>query len=103
MTRRRDFLALAATLLAACSKAPPEKRYNLTGDVVSLDPKTHLATIKGDRIEGWMEAMTMEYPVKDESEFARLKPGDRISATVLVGESSYRLTGIQVTGKAAGK
>ena len=103
MTGRREFLAVAAALLVACSKASPEKRYTLTGDVVSLDPKTHLATIKGDKIEGWMEAMTMEYPVKDESEFAKLKPGDRITATVLVGESSYRLTGIQVTGKAAAK
>ena len=45
------------------------------GDVIGVDPKTQMATIKGDKIEGWMEAMTMEYPVKDKSEFAKLAAG----------------------------
>ena len=100
MIERRAFLAIAVATLAACNKSAPEKRYKLTGNVVSLDLKGQQATIKGDKIEGWMEAMTMEYPVKDKAEFAKLHPGDRIQATVVVGESSYRLTDIQVIGKA---
>jgi protein SCO1/2 len=64
---------------------------------VGLDPKAQVATIKGDKIDGWMEAMTMEYPVKDAAEFGKLKVGERISATVVVGEASYYLKGIEVT------
>jgi Cu/Ag efflux protein CusF len=98
--KRRELLVLAA-LLAGCAKpAPQEKKYKLTGDVVRLDPNTQMATIKGDKIEGWMEAMTMEYPVKDKSEFAKLHEGDRISATVYVSESAYHIGDIQVIGKA---
>ena len=76
-------------------------RYKLTGDVVSLDQQTQTANIKGDKIEGWMEAMTMEYPVRDKAEFAKLAVGDRISATVFVDDVKYHIGEIQVTGKAA--
>ena len=101
MTDRRTFLA-AAVFLSACAKpAPQEKKYKLTGEVLRLDANTQMAAIKGDKIEGWMEAMTMEYPVKDKAEFARLHPGDRIQATVFVNESSYYIGGIQIVGKAA--
>jgi len=100
MIDRRAFLSVAAAWLAACSNRPAEKRYTLTGDVLSVDPNSRMATIKGDKIEGWMEAMTMEYPVKDPAEFAKLAQGDRIQATVLVGESNYRLVDIKVVGKA---
>ena len=89
MTTRRGLLLVL--LLAGCSRPAPEKRYTLHGEVVGLDPKAQVATIKGDKIEGWMEAMTMEYPVKDRTEFAKLAVGQRITATVFVGESNYRL------------
>ena len=45
--------------------------------------------IKGDKIEGWMEAMTMEYPVKDDNEYQKLLAGDQIRATVYVRDSGY--------------
>jgi Cu/Ag efflux protein CusF len=99
MMKRRTLL-LALALLAGCAKQAPEKRYTLTGDIVGVDPKTRMAMIKGDKIEGWMEAMTMEYPVKDSSEFAKLAAGDRITATVFVGEANYHIGDIKVTGKA---
>ena len=99
MIGRRTLLA-ALMLLAGCAKQAPEKRYTLTGDVLGVDPKTGMATIKGDKIEGWMEAMTMEYPVKETAELAKLSAGDRITATVFVGEASYHIGEIKVTGKA---
>ena len=99
MMERRTLL-LGMGLLAGCAKQAPEKRYKLTGEVLSVDPKSQVVTIKGDKIEGWMEAMTMEYPVKDKVEFSKLAVGDRISATVFVGDANYRLGDIKVIGKA---
>jgi len=99
---RRAFLA-AAVLLAACSKQAAEKRYTLTGDVLAVNADTGMATIKGDKIAGWMEAMTMDYPVKDKAELAKLHAGDRITATVFVSDSGYHVGQIQVTGKAGAK
>ena len=53
------------------------------------------AVIKHDTIEGWMEAMTMEFPVRDKAEFAKLGEGKRIRATVHVQDLDYWLSDIQ--------
>jgi Cu/Ag efflux protein CusF len=41
-----------------------------------------------------MEAMTMEYPVKDQAEFDKLHTGETINATVYVQGNSYWVGGI---------
>ena len=91
-------IVLLAFALCACrEKAPkpvsnaPIEKYKLDGVVVSLDPKAHIAKINGQKIEGWMEAMTMEYPVKDPQEFDKLHAGDHITATVFVQDLNYWL------------
>jgi hypothetical protein len=87
-------ILLLALALGAC-RAPQEKlpieQYKLDGVVVSLDPQGHVAKINGQKIEGWMEAMTMEYPVKDRSEFDALHIGDHITATIFVQGLNYSL------------
>jgi len=40
--------------------------------------------IDGQKIEGWMDAMTMEYPVKNDADYQILRPGQHIQATVFV-------------------
>ena len=65
----------------------PVKEYALKGEIVSLVPQGQAANIKHEKIDGWMEAMTMEFPVKDKSEFDSLRVGDRITATVFVQDS----------------
>jgi Cu/Ag efflux protein CusF len=93
-------IAAAAVILltlAACQKnAPPEpvKEYQLRGEVVSVNPQDQLATLKHEKIEGWMEAMTMEYPVKDKEEFSKLRPGEKIQAKVYVQGTNYWISGI---------
>jgi len=85
--------ALCACKQKAAKPAPnaPIEKYKLDGVVVSVDPKGHIAKISGQKIEGWMEAMTMEYPVKDQSEFDKLHAGDHITATVFVQDLNYWL------------
>ena len=80
--------------LCACKDkhaVTPIERYQLDGVVVSIDPKAHLVKIDGKQIEGWMEAMTMEYPVKDNAELDSLHAGDHITATVFVQGLNYSI------------
>jgi Cu/Ag efflux protein CusF len=98
---RRSIVLLAAALVLACSARKPEtaiKRYTLHGEVMRVEPERKTAVIKHEPIEGWMEAMTMEFPVRDPAQFARLSKGQRIRATVNVQEFEYWLTDIQADG-----
>jgi Cu/Ag efflux protein CusF len=86
-----------ALLLAACQRNPtaqPAKEYQMQGEVVALDPAAHLATVKAGKIEGWMEAMTMEYPVKDPQEFGKLKVGANIQAKIAVHGTDYWISSV---------
>ena len=96
---RRLLLAAMALALAACASKSQVKRYPMEGDVKALDASTKTATIDAGKIGDWMEAMTMDYPVKLDSEFAKLKVGDHIKATVVVEDVKYYVTSITVVAK----
>ena len=88
--------------LAGCKRtsepSPPGHQYQLSGRVVALDRAHQIATIDAAAIPNFMEAMTMEYPVKSKSDFNMLQVGDKIKATVNVSSSdagSYYLSDIQ--------
>ena len=48
------------------------KKYELMGEVARLDIENKIATIKHQPIGDWMGAMTMDFPVKDAADFAKL-------------------------------
>jgi len=88
-----------AQLLAGCQRNPaaqPAKEYQMQCEVVGLDPAGHLATVKAGKIEGWMEAMTMEYPVKDPQEFSKLKVGANIQAKITVRGTDYWISSVNL-------
>lgn len=101
---RRHCLALVPWFTLACTarRAPkfdygePKQRYQLRGKVLRLRPEARVASIDHEKIDGWMEAMTMEFPVPAEQDFARLKEGAVIRATVNVNDLNYWLTDITV-------
>ena len=102
MTRRICLLLalVAALALAGCgSQETPTKRYPMEGDVKAVDPTAKSATIAAGKIGDWMEAMTMEYTVKPDSEFAKLHVGDHIQATVVVKDPTYYVTDVKVVSK----
>jgi Cu/Ag efflux protein CusF len=92
---RRSTLLLLPLLFAACAPKEESKRYPMQGEVKALDPKAKSATIDAGKIGDWMEAMTMEYPVKPDAEYAKLKVGDRIQATVVVAGERYYVTDVK--------
>ena len=77
---RRLVLLLAP--LAACTPPKTVKFYSLRGTVKALQPADRIALIHHETIPGFMESMTMEFPIKDPAEFAKLAVGQRIRASV---------------------
>ena len=78
--RRRQWLALIPLFALACTArrepkfdyGEPKQRYALRGKVLRLRPEARVASIDHEKIEGWMEAMTMEFPVPKEEDFTKL-------------------------------
>jgi protein SCO1 len=69
--------------------------------VVSVDAKEQTAAIDASAIKGYMEAMTMEYPIQSKTEFASLHPGDRITGTLDVSDDGgYTLSHIKILSTA---
>jgi Cu/Ag efflux protein CusF len=90
---------LSLLMLAGCARLAHEKRYPMQGEIKALDASAHSATIAAGKIGDWMEAMTMEYPVKPDAEFQKLHVGDKIEATVVVGDPGYYVTDIKIAPK----
>jgi Cu/Ag efflux protein CusF len=88
-------IALGLNACGASKPAGPPKEYQLKGAVVRLDPQVRTVVIKHSKIEGWMEAMTMEFPVHDAKEFEKLAPGKQITATVYVTDDAFWIGNVQ--------
>jgi len=81
-------------------QATPAKHYQLRGKVVSIDQQSKMVNIDSEAIPGFMEAMTMPYRVKPESELDQLHPGDAITGDLVVQDDGAWLENITVTGHA---
>jgi Copper binding periplasmic protein CusF len=98
-------LSFSCLWLSACGEpkstaSNPPKLYTLHGTVLSLNPKDHTATIQGDAIPGWMDAMTMDYPVKKTQDWLALRPKEIITATVEVRDMGYAIRDVKPAGTA---
>ena len=94
---------LAAALALACLFAASafaqanakKKSYTLHGVIQAVKGSEKKVTVKHDKIEGYMGAMTMDYKVADEATLEKLKPGDEITATLY--EDDYTLYDIRLS------
>ncbi len=78
-------VVVACTWLIGCRHAS-ERRFELTGKVVSVDKDHGQVTLAHEEIKGFMGAMTMPFTVKDEWALKVLEPGQRIDAILVVQE-----------------
>jgi protein SCO1 len=67
------------------------KRFPFKGKVVSVDKAKNKATISHDEITGYMDAMTMEFPIKDTWAMDELAPGSEVRAELVVDKGDYYL------------
>jgi len=102
---KRTLSTIFLLMLVGCMRnpAPPAaeaKEYQMHGEVIGMDPQTQVATVKHDKIDGFMEAMTMEYPVKDKAEFAKIKVGEVIDSKIVVQGTDYWIATVNPVGAA---
>ncbi len=90
----------AVVLVAACDREPPVRQYELTGQILAVDTARNEVLIKHDNIRNFMPAMTMPFTVKDPSLLSGREPGDLVTATLVVGETSAHLSSLTRTGHA---
>ncbi len=92
------FLALLfvpSLLVIGCHKQPQPtetsddssfKVYPLRGKILATDPATGQVTIAHEAIPGYMEAMTMEYKLRDSRIIGDLHPGDMVTADLMISQ-----------------
>lgn len=82
------FIVIALALFACRKEADPAssqaKRYPLKGKVISVDRTAKKATIEHEAIEGYMAAMTMEFPIHADWVWNDLTPGSEVRAELVV-------------------
>ncbi|MDQ2711801.1 MAG: copper-binding protein [Acidobacteriota bacterium] len=93
-------LVLVVILLAACSRPSNSgkvaHRYVLSGKIISLDKAHQSATIDAAAIPNYMEAMTMEYPIRSKGDFASLHVGEEITGTLdVMDDDRYAISNIR--------
>ena len=96
--RKYIYFLLFAVILAAagCQKAaettptasPNAKRYPFKGKVVSVNREKRTAEIDHEEIPGYMEAMTMSFPIHQDWVWDELKPGAEVTAELVVDNSA---------------
>jgi protein SCO1 len=99
MIARMVSLALSA-LLVACNRQPPTRQYEMSGQILAIDTARKEVLIKHENIKGFMPAMTMPFTVKDDKLLSGREPGDLVTATLVVGETSAHLSALTRTGHA---
>lgn len=74
------------------------QRYSLKGKVVSVDVAKRKAVINHEKVEGYMEAMTMPFPIHDVDVLQTLSPNAEVKAELVVNpDQDYWLENIVIT------
>jgi Cu/Ag efflux protein CusF len=98
MTRRAFAITAALPSFAILLRAQAAKKtYTFHGKIESLDGPSKSMVVNGEKIEGWMGAMTMKYEVDNADVFKTAKAGDNIEATVYDGD--FKLYKVHVIKK----
>ena len=102
----RPFLLVIIALLlltaAGCRKdTSNQKRYDLTGKVLTIEPDKHLITVAHEEIKDYMPAMTMPFTLREDWPFKVLANGDQITATLVVDGTEFWLENIVITQQSA--
>ena len=95
-------LFVASIALTGCGRPPDAntRQFELQGQILAVRPERHEVVIKHQDIKGFMQGMTMPFTVRDDALMAGKKPGDLVTATLVVGETQAYLSTLTTTGHA---
>ncbi len=99
-------LLLSGCQSAASTESDPtnQKRYDLRGTVVSVDKIQKRAKIDHEEIPGFMDRMTMDFPIRENWVWEDLVPGVQVRAELVVDSSAkdpYWLEKISIVANSA--
>lgn len=80
-------LLVSMTVYAQDAKQDPKKEHAFKGVVQKVDAKAKTLLVDGENVPGWMMAMTMSYSADKDDVYAKVKPGDQITAKVYDGDT----------------
>lgn len=96
-------LCVFIATISACQKpaanqaaSAEAKRFPFKGKVISVDKAKKKATIAHEEIPGYMDAMTMEFPIREEWVMDELAPGSEVRAELVVDKGDYYLEKIGI-------
>ena len=95
-------LLLCGALSSCGHGSKPESKfptYKIHGTIVAVHPNDKSASIDADAIPGFMDAMTMEYTIRDADALAKLKPQDKITGDLIVDPSGAHVENIKIESK----
>jgi Cu/Ag efflux protein CusF len=78
--------AMLCLTLAASAQQTGKKEYAFKGKIEKVDAKANSLSVNGEKVDGWMGAMTMTYKVDKPDVLKNLKVGDQITAKVYEGD-----------------
>lgn len=81
-----QIVALMPEASRPVSERPKPAGRPFAGRVQEVSQTTGRLTVNHGKVEGWMDAMTMAYPVDNPDMLKNIKAGDQISATVYPGD-----------------
>jgi len=92
-------LLIAIAFSGGCRRhdSSNEKRFDLKGKVVAVEPDKHLVTVAHEAIKNYMPGMTMPFMLPDEATLGYLASGDEINATLVVDRSQSWLENVVIT------
>ena len=95
------FVVIGCLCFVACRRSDNEKRFDLKGKVLAVEPDKHLVTVSHEDIKGYMPAMTMPFTVPSESDLQIIAPDDEITATLVIDGKHSWLEGLIITRQSA--
>jgi protein SCO1 len=95
-------IAAVGGVVSCSRRSGNEKRYDLKGKVVIVEPEKHLVTIAHEEVKGYMPGMTMPFTVRDQSDLQMLVPNAEVTATLVVDGSHSWLENLFVVTKQEG-
>jgi protein SCO1 len=93
-------LAILATASGNPARADDQTfhSYSARGVVEKIAPDLRQVTIHHQAIPGYMMEMTMDFPVQNTNELNGISPGDKITFTLVVGETNDWVENIRRVG-----